>query len=151
MDKDGLFESVLSAFDAPIFVGDIVDGSDLSFDSDQSGQTSYVTSSCEAPNDKDNHSESRTNVSGILPGDYQRIKNAANRTGLVIYVVGSRANGKATLTSDWDYVIPDLNCKKWKKIKNSLPGAKTIDRPRKIDIMHSPLNEELPYIMITPD
>lgn len=37
--------------------------------------------------------------------DARRIQNAATRTNQNITVVGSRANGIATPTSDWDYYM----------------------------------------------
>lgn len=42
---------------------------------------------------------------GISVSDTRRIQNAATRTNQDIVVVGSRANGKATPTSDWDYYM----------------------------------------------
>lgn len=69
-----------------------------------------------------------------------------------IYVVGSRAKGTVGVFSDWDYVIPDLNSRKWSTIKNSLPGARSIfdNTPRNIDVFGSPLNTNLPYISVYP-
>ena len=84
----------------------------------------------------------------ITKGEYLRLQNAADRIQEDIYIVGSRANGTATPSSDWDYIIPNINNRKWKKIKNSIPGAKTIDHPRNIDIVHLPLNPNMPYIRI---
>lgn len=86
----------------------------------------------------------------ITDGEYLRIYNAACKIKLTIYVVGSRANGTATEISDWDYIIEGLTNKKWKSIRNSIPGAKTIDQPMKIDIMRIPLDESKPYIAISP-
>lgn len=60
--------------------------------------------------------------------DYLRIENAATKIGKPIHVVGSRASGKATLFSDWDYIIEGMTNKQWKSIKNSLPGSKSIIR-----------------------
>ncbi len=42
---------------------------------------------------------------GISVSDSKRIQNAATRTNQEIVVVGSRANGTATSTSDWDYYM----------------------------------------------
>ncbi|MBD0342700.1 MAG: nucleotidyltransferase domain-containing protein [Microcoleus sp. Co-bin12] len=42
---------------------------------------------------------------GISPEDARRIQNAADRTKQTIIVVGSRANGTSTPTSDWDYIM----------------------------------------------
>ena len=81
-----------------------------------------------------------------------RIENAATSIGKPIYVVGSRASGKATGYSDWDYIIEGLTNKEWKRIKNSLPGAKSIidNTPRRIDIIKEPLDISRPYIKISP-
>uniref|UniRef100_UPI0025E705D1 RHS repeat-associated core domain-containing protein n=1 Tax=uncultured Bacteroides sp. TaxID=162156 RepID=UPI0025E705D1 len=84
--------------------------------------------------------------------DVLRIENAATKIGKPIHVVGSRASGKATAYSDWDYVIEGLTNKNWKSIKNSLPGAKSIidNVPRNIDIIREPLDITKPYIKINP-
>lgn len=81
-----------------------------------------------------------------------RIKNAATRINRPITVVGSRASGKAGAYSDWDYVIEGLNSKSWSKIKNSLPGSRSIldNTPRNIDIFKGPVNPDLPHITINP-
>ena len=42
---------------------------------------------------------------GISAGDATRIQNAANRTRQEIVVIGSRARGTATPSSDWDYIL----------------------------------------------
>jgi len=42
---------------------------------------------------------------GISPEDARIIQNAADRTKQTIIVVGSRANGTSTPTSDWDYIM----------------------------------------------
>jgi hypothetical protein len=42
---------------------------------------------------------------GISVFDARRIQNAATRTNQDVVVVGSRANGTATPTSDWDYYM----------------------------------------------
>lgn len=84
--------------------------------------------------------------------DVIRIENAATKIGKPINVVGSRASGKATAYSDWDYIIEGLTNKEWKSIKNSLPGAKSIldNVPRRIDIIREPLDLTKPYIRIGP-
>lgn len=92
-------------------------------------------------------SENLLNANEVL-----RIENAATRIGKPINVVGSRASGKATGYSDWDYIIEGLTNKEWKRIKNSLPGAKSIidNTPRRIDIIKEPLDISRPYIKISP-
>ncbi len=81
-----------------------------------------------------------------------RIENAATRINKPITVVGSRASGKAGAYSDWDYVIEGLNSRSWSKIKNSLPGSRSIldNTPRNIDIFKGPVNPNLPHITIYP-
>jgi hypothetical protein len=84
----------------------------------------------------------------ITTSQIHRLYNAAVRIALDIIVVGSRANGTASETSDWDYIINELNNHKWKKIKNSMPGARTRDRARHIDIVRTPLDVSKPYIAV---
>ena len=88
----------------------------------------------------------------LSSGEYTRIQNAATRINKPINVVGSRANGTARPTSDWDYVIPGLNSKGWDKIKNSLPGSKSIidNTKRNVDIFKGPLGPSKPHITIPP-
>lgn len=92
-----------------------------------------------------------TNV--LSAGDYRRIQNAASRIKKPITVVGSRASGKAGAYSDWDYIIEGgLNSREWSKIKNSLPGARSIfdSTRRNIDILPGPVRKEYPHITIYP-
>lgn len=84
----------------------------------------------------------------ITTSQLHRLHNAALRISLDIIIVGSRANGTARETSDWDYIIKELNNRKWKKIKNSMPGAKTKDRPRNIDIVRTNLDKSKPHILV---
>ena len=81
-----------------------------------------------------------------------RIENVATRINKSITIVGSRASGKAGAFSDWDYVIKGLNNSSWKKIKNSLPGSRSIldNIPRNIEIFKGSVNPNLPYITIYP-
>lgn len=96
------------------------------------------------------NSMSITTPCSITASEFHRLYNAACRISLDIVVIGSRANGTAKATSDWDYIIEQLNNRKWKKIKNSMPGAKTLNSPRKIDIVRLPVDPSKPYIRITP-
>lgn len=91
-------------------------------------------------------------AAGVLSkGDYLRIQNAATRINKPITVVGSRAKGTAGAYSDWDYVIQGLNNNSWKKIKNSLPGSRSVldNTPRNIDIFKT-LDPTKPHIIINP-
>ena len=84
--------------------------------------------------------------------DVSRIENAATRIGRPINVVGSRASGTAGAYSDWDYIIEGVNRKTWNKIKNSLPGAKSVldNTPGNIDRIKAPLDPTKPHITIYP-
>ena len=93
---------------------------------------------------------STTALYSITASEFHRLYNAACRISLDIVVIGSRANGTARATSDWDYIIDQLNNRKWKKIKNSVPGAKSINSPRMIDIVRLPLDTSKPHIRISP-
>ena len=97
-------------------------------------------------------SVSAETTSILSHGDYLRIQNAATRIRKPITVVGSRASGKAGAYSDWDYVIEGLNRKKWSKIKNSLPGSRSLldNTPKNIDIFKGPVDTSKPYITIYP-
>lgn len=90
-------------------------------------------------------------IATIELGDIIRIYNASARIDLEIYLVGSRANGTFSPDSDWDYVIEGINNRKWKKIKNSLPGAKDKNNPkRNIDIIRTPIDKSRPYMYFSP-
>jgi hypothetical protein len=99
----------------------------------------------------------------LSAGDILRIENAATRIGKPITVVGSRAtsgrvsNGVNTLTgniSDWDYIIQGglKNRREWSKIKNSLPGSKSVmdNTPSIIDLHKGPVWPGYPSITIYP-
>ena len=88
----------------------------------------------------------------IDEGGYKRIKNAAMRINETIYLVGSRASNTHNANSDFDYIIPNINNKKWKKIKNSLPGAKNIleNLPNRIDLLKVDIDLTKPYIKVEP-
>lgn len=50
-----------------------------------------------------------SDVRPITTSQLHRLHNAAVRISLDIIIVGSRANGTARETSDWDYIIKELN------------------------------------------
>lgn len=90
---------------------------------------------------------------GILNfGEATRIGNAATRIGKEIHLVGSRARGNANIFSDWDYVIEGINHKSWSKIKNSLPGSKSLldNTSRNIDLFRGKLDRTKPHITFYP-
>ena len=91
-------------------------------------------------------------TNSLTASEYLRIENAATRINMPINVVGSRASGTATAYSDWDYIIEGINKQKWNKIKNSLPGARSVldNTPRNIDLIKEPLDRTKPFITIYP-
>jgi RHS repeat-associated protein len=93
-----------------------------------------------------------TVVDDIAEGGISRVQNAANRIDKPIHVVGSRASGKASETSDFDYVIEGMTSKQWDKIKNSLPGAPSrIDNlPRRIDVFRGSVDPTKPHLTVSP-
>lgn len=92
-------------------------------------------------------------IPDIPEGGLLRIQNAANRIGQDINVIGSRANGTAKAFSDFDYVIEGVSSKQFSKIKNSLPGAKSMidNLPNRIDLFKGKLDKSKPYITVTPN
>ena len=85
-------------------------------------------------------------------GEIKRIENAATRIGKEIHLVGSRARGQAKAFSDWDYVIEGINHQTWNKIKNSLPGSKSLldNTPKNIDLFRGKLDRTKPHITFYP-
>jgi RHS repeat-associated protein len=78
-------------------------------------------SSCEGTESESIKTGRRTwQEAGISPANARRIQNAANKTRQRIVVVGSRAAGKATVLSDWDYVMSGKSRQRG-KAKSSLP------------------------------
>jgi len=88
----------------------------------------------------------------IKDSDALRIENAATKIDKSISVVGSRAKGTAKETSDWDYVIPGMTNKEWKKVKNSLPGAgsSTDNAKRNIDVFKGWVDPDKPFLTFKP-
>ena len=90
--------------------------------------------------------------------DMRRIQNAANRTKQQITVVGSRANGSATLLSDWDYVLSGNSAQRH-SARSSLPrGVCGGENGSGIDIFtnytlspfYQPLDTSKPHITFFP-
>ncbi|MDP9918373.1 RHS repeat-associated protein [Variovorax boronicumulans] len=92
-------------------------------------------------------------MENITPGEALRIQNAANRTGVPICVVGSRANGTARPTSDWDYVIPPTASRSTAhSLKSSLPeGPRGLGEPRNLDLWRDTVNTDRPHIIFPPN
>ena len=85
-------------------------------------------------------------------GGIKRIRNACIRIKKPIYLVGSRASGTSTALSDFDYIIPNLKSKEWQKIKNSLPGARSLrdNSPNRIDLIKLEVDLSRPHIEVQP-
>lgn len=90
-------------------------------------------------------------LENLSASDATRIQNAANKIGMAITVVGSRAGGTAGAWSDWDYVITGANSATKGKVRNSLPeGHRGVGEPRNIDIFTGEVNTDLPHITFKP-
>jgi RHS repeat-associated protein len=88
---------------------------------------------------------------GLLTPELVRIQNAADRGGVDINLVGSRATNTAGPNSDWDYVI-DANAKTRNSLSRSLPGAGDLSegvRPN-LDVFSGSVNPGAPSIKFTP-
>jgi hypothetical protein len=100
---------------------------------------------------------------GISDSDATRIQNAADRTGQDIYVVGSRADGTATETSDWDYILSGDSAQRH-SASSSLPSGfaggsfNSSGFETGIDIFtnyynspnYTPLDPSKPYVQFSP-
>jgi hypothetical protein len=79
---------------------------------------------------------------GISSGNITRIQNAANRTQQRITVVGSRAQGTAKPTSDWDFLMSGKSSQRH-SARSSVPRGSqggeinTIGRETGIDVFQS--------------
>jgi RHS repeat-associated protein len=88
---------------------------------------------------------------GLLTPEIIRIQNAADRAGVDINLVGSRATNTANANSDWDYVI-NANARTRNSLSRSLPGAGNLNegiRPN-IDVFSGGVNPGAPSIKFTP-
>ncbi len=95
---------------------------------------------------------------GITIDEATRIQNAANKTNQEITVVGSRASGTATSTSDWDYIMSG-NSKQIHSVKNSVPRGtqggeiNSMGNETGIDIWSNkknPVDTSLPHVIFEP-
>ncbi|MDR6117582.1 RHS repeat-associated protein [Aeromicrobium sp. SORGH_AS981] len=90
-------------------------------------------------------------LENISVGESKRIQNAADRIGLPISVVGSRASGTANAISDWDYVITGVRSRTKHSVSSSLPrGPEELGFGRRLDIFDAELDETLPHITFNP-
>lgn len=91
-------------------------------------------------------------LDNLSPAEITRIQNAADRTGTPISVVGSRANGTARASSDWDFVLPQGTPQSTRhSLSSSLPeGPRGIGEPRNQDFFLDPLDPTKPHITFPP-
>jgi hypothetical protein len=91
-------------------------------------------------------------LENLSPLEIARIQNAANRTGVEISVVGSRANGTSHAMSDWDYVVPvGTKSSTTHSLKNSLPeGPRGLGDPRNQDFFKATVDASKPFITFKP-
>jgi hypothetical protein len=83
--------------------------------------------------------------------DVRRIQGAADRTGIQITVVGSRADGSAGPVSDYDYVLSGGTARDRRSLKNALPaGPRGLGEPRNQDFHPEPVDIARPYITFMP-
>jgi len=92
------------------------------------------------------------NLKNLTPLEIVRIQNAANRTGVQITVVGSRAGGTAGPLSDWDYVVPKETASRTiHSLSSSLPeGFRSLGEPRHQDFFRGSVNQNDPFITFNP-
>jgi hypothetical protein len=116
-------------------------------------RSSVVPDASTAPSEVDVATEygGGASLENLAATDATRIQNAANKVGVPITVVGSRAAGTSHAWSDWDYIVSGANSRIRGKIRNSLPeGPRGIGEPRKIDFIEGPVNTDFPYITFNP-
>jgi hypothetical protein len=90
-------------------------------------------------------------VDHLSQGDVTRIQNAADRAGVRITVVGSRAKGTAGPTSDYDYILSGGTSRSRHSLKASLPaGPSGLGEPRNQDFHPEPVDTTQPFITFTP-
>ncbi|MGL5058728.1 MAG: nucleotidyltransferase domain-containing protein [Microcoleus sp.] len=95
-------------------------------------------------------------AAGISPEDARRIQNAADRTKQTIIVVGSRANGTSTPTSDWDYIMLG-NSRQRHSARTSVPRGTSggeinnLGRETGIDIFTGPLIQGEAHVIFEPN
>lgn len=104
-------------------------------------------------------SAAKSTKTSISPSDAKRIQNAANRTKQQITVIGSRANGTATLTSDWDYILSGNSAQRHSAASSLPRGVMGGENNTGIDIFSSYVNgpnpvtldRSKPYITFFPE
>jgi hypothetical protein len=84
----------------------------------------------------------------LAPDAAVRIQNAANRSGLTIILIGSRAAGTALEMSDYDYIVIGGNARVRHSLRGSLPaGFGALGQPRNQDLHPGPLDVSRPHII----
>ena len=94
----------------------------------------------------------------LNPADVKRIQNATNKTGQQIIVVGSRANGTATVFSDWDYYMTGNSAQRHAAISSLPRGIWGGQNNTGIDVYvgypnskyYEPLITSKPHIIFSP-
>ncbi len=105
-------------------------------------------------------SSSASNISPISTADAKRIQNTATRTKQNITVIGSRASGTATLTSDWDYILSGNSAQRHSAASSLPRGSAGGEYEYGIDIWtnypnstaanYAELDRTKPYIVFFP-
>ena len=87
---------------------------------------------------------------GIQAGDAARIQSVASRTRQTITVIGSRANGTATASSDWDYVLSGPS-KARHSAERFLPrGPLGSGSGKGIDVVPGSVDPSRPHVIFNP-
>ena len=94
-------------------------------------------------------------LENLSPENIARIQATADKRGLDISVVGSRASGEADGASDWDYIINGGTSKSRHSAMRDLPSnpnaSKDGDfRPGSEQLRGVEVDPELPHINFTP-
>jgi hypothetical protein len=94
-------------------------------------------------------------LENLSPQNIARIQAIADKRGLNISVVGSRARGTADAASDWDYIITGGTSKARHSAMRELPSNPNANkggdfRPGSEQLRGVEVDPELPHINFTP-
>jgi hypothetical protein len=89
-------------------------------------------------------------LGNISRWEAMRIQHVANRYQCTVHLVGSRAAGKATELSDYDYVVSATRRVRH-SVKFFLPRGPRMGSNPGIDIISGPLDAERPHITFRAD
>jgi hypothetical protein len=122
---------------------------------DFNGGTRRTGFSCDDAPVRDGNVEygSGGNISALSGNERTRIQNVANRLGMPVSVVGSRASGDAGPLSDWDYVITGITGRNSSRVRTSLPSGDVTLGPirNRIDIFRGEIVDGRPFITFYPE